>query len=88
MSKVPKDIKGVKFSKKSGYALCYIEDFSDELQKIIRERLSAICFGVSDAASGKKLYSYSSTIKEFMSRYDSKPTNTKKGLIGELLTLG
>lgn len=86
MSKVLKTIKGVKFSKKNGYAICYIEDFSDELQKIIRGRLTAVCFGMSDATSCKKIYSYPSTIKEFMSRYDSKPTNTKKGLIGELLT--
>lgn len=86
MSKPPKAIKGVKYIKKNGYALCYIEDLSNELQKIIRQRLSAICFGMSNAASGKKLYSYQSTIKEFLIRYNSKPPNTKKGLIGELLT--
>jgi uncharacterized membrane-anchored protein len=81
-----KVIKNVKFIKKSGYALCYIEDFSNELKKIMRERLSAICFGMSDGASGKKLYSYPSTIKEFLKRYESKPPKIKKGLIGELLT--
>lgn len=86
MSKLQKVIKDVKFIKRKGYALCYIKDFSDDLKKIMRERLSAICFGMSDAESGKKLYSYPSTIKEFLSRYDSKPPNIKKGLIGELLT--
>ncbi len=86
MSKAQKSIKGLKFIRKNDYALCYIEDFSNELKQIIRDRLSAICFGISAAASGKKLYSYQSTIKEFLSRYDSKPLNTKKGLIGELLT--
>jgi len=86
MNKTSRAIQGVTFVKKSGYALCYIENFSDELQKIVRERLSAICFGISAGASRKKLYSYSSTIKEFLSRYDSKPPKTQKGLIGELLT--
>lgn len=85
MSKALKTINGVKFIKKNGYALCHIENLSVELRKIIRERLSAICFGMSAAASGRKLYSYQSTIKEFLSRYDLKPPNTKKGLIGELL---
>lgn len=86
MNKALKAIKGIYFIKKSGYALCHINDFSYDLQKIIRERLSSICFGMSDGESGKKLYSYQSTIKEFLNRYDSKPPNIKKGLIGELIT--
>lgn len=85
MTSTAKVIKGIKFIKKKDYALCYVENFSVELQNIIRERLSAICFGMSNAKSKKKLYSYQSTVKEFLIRYDSKPKNIKKGLIGELL---
>jgi hypothetical protein len=81
-----KRIEGIKFIKTNQYAFCHIEQFSLELQSIIKKHLSSICFGSAKAGTGRKMYSYSATINEFIKRYEKKTPNTKKGLIGELLT--
>lgn len=81
-----KRIDGVKFKKTKEYAYCNIEYFSDELKSIIRTHLSEICHGVGKANTGRIMYSYKATIREFLNRYEKKTTDIKKGLIGELLT--
>lgn len=67
------------------YSIFYITDLSDEIKNIIRSRLSSVCHGAADAATGHPLYSYSNTLKEFIKRYQEKSENLKKGMIGELL---
>lgn len=81
-----KKIDGIKFIKTKEYAYCNIEYFSDELKSIIRAHLSEICHGTGKASTGRIMYSYETTIKEFLNRYEKKTTKIKKGLIGELLT--
>lgn len=81
-----KKIDGVKFIKTKEYAYCNIEYFSDELKSIIRAHLAEICHGTGKASTGRIMYSYEMTIKEFLNRYEKKTTKIKKGLIGELLT--
>ncbi|MCB4763506.1 MAG: DUF1837 domain-containing protein [Sulfurovum sp.] len=80
-------IPGISFHEENdnGVYICYIEDFSDELKEIIREMLSSIWHGAVDA---EKLppFSYKNTIKRFLERYNPKTPDTKKGMIGELLT--
>ena len=80
-----REIDGIVIVKKKNYSLCRIENFSEEMQKLLREHLSYICYGISSAASGKKIYSYKSTLIEFRKRYENKSENTKMGMLGELL---
>ena len=78
-------MQGITVVKNEKYAIIFINEFSDEFKDAIRARLSAICYGAADAATGRHLYSYSSTIKEFIKRYNDKTDKQKKGMIGELL---
>lgn len=68
-----------------GYCVFYIDTLSEELKEVIRKNLSAICNGIADAASGRKMFSYNATLKEFVKRYAEKSEDQKKGLIGELI---
>lgn len=79
-------IKGVRFQNFSEYAVCHIENFSDDIKERLRNQLSSICFGLSKAESSRKSYSYKRTLVEFLTRYDSKAPDTQMGMIGELLT--
>lgn len=81
-----KNINGVVFEKKNEYAFCCIEYFSDELKDIIRKQLADICYGSAKASTGRIMYSYKATVREFLKRYENKTEKIKKGLIGELLT--
>lgn len=81
-----KKIDGVIFVKTEQYAFCCIENFSNELKEVIRERLACICHGSSKVHTGRIMYSYKATVKEFINRYEKKTLLIKKGLIGELLT--
>lgn len=70
---------------KKGVYVCYIENFSSELKEKIREMLGSIWHGAVDATE-RPQFSYKNTIKRFLERYNQKTSNTKKGMIGELLT--
>lgn len=72
-------------NKSVGYALFHIDDLTAELKDVLREQLSFICHGISNASSKKDLYSYKRTLTEFLLRYESKTENIKIGMIGELL---
>jgi Cap4 SAVED domain len=80
------NISGVRLIKKDKYAICHINEFSDELKSLIRTQLSSVCYGVSKASMKRKAYNYKNTLKEFLTRYESKTPDTKVGMIGELLT--
>lgn len=81
-----KNIDGVVFVKKREYAFCRIEYFSGELKDIIRKQLAGICYGSAKVNTGRIMYSYKTTVQEFLKRYENKTEKIKKGLIGELLT--
>ncbi|WP_429036967.1 Hachiman antiphage defense system protein HamA [Aeromonas media] len=81
---MPNDIDGVDFINHGSYGVFHINHISDALKDIIRKNLTSICHGSS--SSGSALYSYKSTLKSFLERYDKKPDNTKKGMIGEFIS--
>lgn len=81
-------IPGVTKEDYSDYVLYFIESLSEELKQEIRNRLVAVCHGVDQARSGRKIYSYKATVKEFIKRYKTNKNvseERKKGMIGELL---
>jgi len=83
-------IKG-KLTKKyttKGAEATKIEDtyFSDELKQIIREQLQGIWSGFAESDSLPEFYSYKETLTSFLDRYNPKSEETKKGMIGELLS--
>ena len=63
-----------------------VEHLSDELKALLRDRLTEICHGVARATKTSPIYSYKRTLTSFLNRYDTKTIDTKKGMIGELLT--
>lgn len=78
-------MKGVICTKGKNHCLFEIEDFSDELKNAIREQFANICHGSVYAGSKRKMYSYKSTVNDFIKRYEEKKVTTRKGMIGELL---
>jgi len=70
---------------KNGVYICYIEDFSDELKTKIRKMLSSIWHGAVDSQE-RQQFNYKNTLKRFLERYNPKTPDTKKGMIGELLS--
>lgn len=85
-------MEGITKISQSGYQIFYIENLSDDLKNRIRDWLSKICYGESNAISGRCTYSYKNALKQFLHLYDAisetssqKTENRKKGLVGELL---
>lgn len=79
------EFRGIQYLKKEKYSLFCIHDFSDEIKEAIREQLSEICHGEDNANTGRRMYNYKNTVKEFLKRYEVKPENTQIGMIGELM---
>jgi len=65
--------------------ICYVEEFSDELKEKIVQMLSSLWHGSVDAEE-RPQFTYNTTVKRFLERYQTKTADTKKGMIGELLT--
>ena len=59
-------IPGVAKEDNSDYVLYFIAPLSDELKQEIRRRLVEVCYGSDQAQSESKIYSYKSTVKEFV----------------------
>lgn len=80
-------LQGIQFEKSKTGSLCFIvENISRELEDVIRERLSEICYGAAKASRNAVLYSYQKTLRAFFEKFDTKSADTQKGMIGELLT--
>ncbi len=78
-------ITGVRAIERGDYSIFYIDSFSDELKKIIREQLQGIWNGFAEADSLPEFYSYKNTLTSFLDRYNPKTEDIKKGMIAELL---
>lgn len=78
-------IDGVEFEQQSDCYLCHINELSDELKTLIRNRLSAICHGKFRSENEGEFYKYSRTLVQFNERLQPKDPRTQKGMIGELL---
>jgi hypothetical protein len=66
-------------------AVLVVEHVSDELKKLLRQRLAAFCFGAVEVELDSDYYSFEATITELLTRFDSKPKATKIGMVGELV---
>lgn len=78
-------IRGITITQAENYAICCVDNFSDDLKDIIRKELNAICFGRRAAEDLPGIYSYKKTLNEFLIRYDKAPYKIKVGMMGELL---
>ncbi|ATG46481.1 hypothetical protein CEW89_02225 [Celeribacter ethanolicus] len=80
-------MEGVNLEKSETGSLCFtIENISDELKGVVRNRLSEICHGAAKASRTSVIYSYRRTLNAFFEKFDTKSADTQKGMIGELLT--
>lgn len=80
-------LEGVNFEKSEAGSLCFtIYNISDDLKSVVRERLSEICNGAAKASRKSVIYSYRKTLAAFFEKFDTKSSDTQKGMIGELLT--
>ncbi|MCG6540657.1 hypothetical protein MCB86_11300 [Pseudomonas sp. KSR10] len=78
---------GVSFKQVDQYAMCCVENFSDELKQALRENLTRICHGADQASKDRAIYKYPATIKHFWEeRYSRKTWETRIGMLGELLS--
>lgn len=76
---------GIQYVKKEKYSVFCVHDFSDEIKDAIREQLSEICYGLDNVNTGRRMYNYKNTVKEFLKRYETKAENIQIGMIGELM---
>jgi len=79
-------IDGVRIIENVNYSIFYIDTFSDEFKQIIREQLQGVWSGFAEADSLPEFYSYKKTLTSFLERYNPKSEETRKGMIGELLS--
>jgi flagellar hook-associated protein FlgK len=80
-------LQGIQFEKSGNGSLCFaIKEISDDLKEVIRARLSEICYGAAKASRNTVLYSYQKTLAAFFQKFDTKSSETQKGMVGELLT--
>lgn len=87
MALVGSVMDGVSFNQVDQYALCCIENFSDDLKQALRENLTRICHGADQASKDRAIYRYPATIKHFWNeRYSKKTWETRIGMLGELLS--
>lgn len=77
---------GVEVTGDDDFKLVLIRFISEELKDHIRTHLSALCYGMPYTTEDPDYYSFKRTVQEFLARYNTKPDNTKVGMIGELLT--
>jgi len=74
------------FIKKENYSILLIPELSEDIFQLIRNNLSSICHGKAKSKTSRFAYTYKNTLKEFLQRYEKKTENTKKGMVGELLS--
>lgn len=65
---------------------CHITSLSDSLKNEIRSKLVGVCRGLAREEKQLPHDSYDLTLNEFLRRYAPKSDDTKKGMIGELLS--
>lgn len=78
-------LNGLQIHQNNGYIYCAIENFTPEIEGLIRAQLATVWAGFSDVQKTPEIHSYNRTLGLFLDRYNSKSENTKKGMIGELL---
>lgn len=66
--------------------VCRIEEFTEQLRTEIRDKLATICHGEDKVEAGSIIASYKETLKLFLTIYSNKSEETRKGMIGELLS--
>ncbi len=79
-------MKGINVTQEDGFVVCHINELSEEIKGLIRSELSAICHGKNEVKEFTLgIHSYKNTLAEFIKRYSSKSSQTKKGMMGEFI---
>ncbi|MCT9821126.1 hypothetical protein N3K63_12640 [Microbacterium sp. W1N] len=78
-------MRGTTATRNGNAATVLIVEFSDELKDELRARFTAFCYGAERVQEDNDYYSIEATVSEFLTRFDSKPDETKIGMVGELL---
>ena len=79
-------IDGVNIEQESGWVICCVDDFSDQLKGLLRDELNLICYGKNMVdEDDADHYSYKRTLGDFLKRYNQQSESTQKGMIGELI---
>lgn len=79
-------ISGVIVEQVGNCTMCRITHFSDELRQKIRSDLCEIAFGKAEVKTMPSYYNYKNILSQFLDRYAKKSVDTKKGMIGELIS--
>ncbi len=79
------ELRGIDCYKEKKYCLFCVNEFTEEIKNELRTQFAAICHGEDYAGSGRAMYNYRNTVKEFLKRYEGKTPEIKVGMIGELL---
>ena len=79
------ELRGIDCHKENKYCLFCVTEFTDEIKEELRAQFASICHGEDYAGSGRTMYNYRNTVKEFLRRYEGKTSKIKIGMIGELL---
>lgn len=79
-------IDGINITQETGWVVCYIDEFTEQLKDMIREELNRICYGKAQIEEDDLgHYSYKRTLKDFLRRYSNQSDNTQKGMMGEFI---
>ena len=78
-------MQGVEVAGVDPLCVIVVQDLTDELRRHIMAHLSAICYGDQLVVEDAGFYSFTRTVREFLTRFDSKPEKTQLGMVGELL---
>lgn len=72
-------LEGIDLQNSPTGSFCFaVSEISEDLKKVIRERLSEICNGAASASRKTVIYSYQHTLSSFFERFDTKPLNTTR----------
>ncbi|MED5238818.1 MAG: hypothetical protein VX379_04495 [Pseudomonadota bacterium] len=77
---------GLSLINDEGYLIVHVDFLSEEIKESIRKNLTYICHGYDQADSGRIMFNYKNTLKNFLERYTKKSKSTQIGMIGELLS--
>lgn len=78
-------VNGISYINKDTCSIFLFSSLTDDVKNILRANLSFICFGLSASESGREMYNYRNTLKNFIDRYESKNELIRQGMMGELL---
>lgn len=80
-----REIAGITVSKEDKCCLICVENFSEEIKEMLKNRLVAICHGDNRAANEPQLYPYGIVTKQLWEKIQNKEEKDRMGIVAELL---